>query len=421
MLGPASYAALAAAAVLQAAALLAASRARSSGGLSRIVEGVVVAVASTAILLTAGEVGLRLLHYGDRDARFGRSLEIVRHPNEDRVESGMPYHLNSMGFRDEELPAARLPGETRVLCLGDSSTFGFWVGQEEAYPQVLERILRDRTGNPAQVINAGAVGASSFQGRQLYERLAPRLPVDWVVVAFGHNDRWLRPLPDARGGTGKLVACVLQSRIFVLLEHALAPLRRSRQERYVPRVSAWDYGRNLAAIAELAHGHGARTIVLWLPENPAMTLEVARARALHAGGKDAEALRVLAPITRLAALNPYPDAYELQAEIAAVVGDEELARKATAEAALRVRTAPRDRDEESYRHAIDLVAEVPGTRVVAFDPRCVAGKFLDVCHPTPAFHAEIGRGLSRAILEDARGCCGCAAQPGAAATPGGDG
>lgn len=38
--------------------------------------------------------------------------------------------LNSQGFRDDEFPAKKLPSVFRIVCLGDSWTFGSNVGQD---------------------------------------------------------------------------------------------------------------------------------------------------------------------------------------------------------------------------------------------------------------------------------------------------
>lgn len=87
------------------------------------------------------------------------------------------------GYRDR--PLSDLPeGERRVLAAGDSSTFGWGVEDEQAWPSVLEEDL----GEGWQVINVGVPGYSSLQGLRVVERLAPTLAPDVLVVAFGAND-----------------------------------------------------------------------------------------------------------------------------------------------------------------------------------------------------------------------------------------
>src|SRR5204862_5082060 len=82
-----------------------------------------------------------------------------------------------------------------VLCVGDSFTFGLGAsGRDHAYPQTLERILRERTGDPSwQVINAGHPGQdSSAVLRHLDAQLAEHRPA-FVCVMVGCNDWWSKP------------------------------------------------------------------------------------------------------------------------------------------------------------------------------------------------------------------------------------
>src|SRR5262245_22363187 len=56
-----------------------------------------------------------------------------------RFQSGL-VNTNSQGFRGPELPA-EIADKRLVLALGESTTFGWAVGDEESYPSHLERIL----------------------------------------------------------------------------------------------------------------------------------------------------------------------------------------------------------------------------------------------------------------------------------------
>jgi acyl-CoA thioesterase-1 len=77
-------------------------------------------------------------------------------------------------------------GRTVVLCLGDSLTEGFGVEDEQAYPSVLERRLRDQ-GRDVRVINAGINGSTSASAaRRLRWQLKAK--PDVLVLALGGND-----------------------------------------------------------------------------------------------------------------------------------------------------------------------------------------------------------------------------------------
>ncbi len=86
-------------------------------------------------------------------------------------------------------PAANVP---RVVFLGDSLTAGLGLDEDEAYPALLERELRQE-GLPVQVINAGVSGDTSAGGLSRLGWLLGQHP-DVVVVGLGANDG-MRALP----------------------------------------------------------------------------------------------------------------------------------------------------------------------------------------------------------------------------------
>lgn len=76
------------------------------------------------------------------------------------VTGGHPIAYNSHGLRDVEFPEEPAAGEQRIVCAGDSSTFGAGVAMKETYPKQLERLLKAPAGCRWRVINAGGQGAS---------------------------------------------------------------------------------------------------------------------------------------------------------------------------------------------------------------------------------------------------------------------
>ncbi len=95
--------------------------------------------------------------------------------------------LNGDGFRDRWHPAERVDLVARVVCLGDSVTFGAEIAAEEAYPQVLERRLLGG-GRRVDVMNAGMPGWSTRQERIAYTRILRRYRPDRVVLGVCLND-----------------------------------------------------------------------------------------------------------------------------------------------------------------------------------------------------------------------------------------
>ncbi len=99
-------------------------------------------------------------------------------------------HINEHGFRGPSFKEQRPDRVFRVACIGDSTTFGWSVGDSEAFPAVLESMLtRDCGRGGVEVLNLGVTGYTSFQGMQLMKRCASDLDPQVVIFAFGPNDR----------------------------------------------------------------------------------------------------------------------------------------------------------------------------------------------------------------------------------------
>jgi len=109
-----------------------------------------------------------------------------------RERTRWTLRTNSRGYPGREAAYGPHPGTFRIVCLGDSSTFGWGVGGEDAYPALLEREVALRhPGLRVEVVNLGICGYSSLQGRVLLEREALRYEPDVVSLSYGSND-WSR-------------------------------------------------------------------------------------------------------------------------------------------------------------------------------------------------------------------------------------
>jgi lysophospholipase L1-like esterase len=172
--------------------------------------------------------------------------------------------VNRLGLRGAEIEADKTPGVFRVLCLGDSVTFGFKVRDAESYPARLQVLLRiDR---PVEVLNAGVPGYSSLQGARYLKRDLLRLKSDLIVVGFGRNDRWdAVTLPDSRIPTYSPAVFAARNWLWrwntvrllaTLFTHDAAPTTGKRVSRCSPAETA----ANFAEILRLARSAGARVV-----------------------------------------------------------------------------------------------------------------------------------------------------------------
>ena len=130
-------------------------------------------------------------------------------PRQDKIilYPGLPdYHvtINDLGFRITSPLAsgprslADIQNKWRILCLGDSETFGNHVGDEDSYPYQLQQLL-DRKGFNASVLNAGIGSATIPDYLDFLERKGAALQPAVVVVQFFDNDvgqlaDWKRPI-----------------------------------------------------------------------------------------------------------------------------------------------------------------------------------------------------------------------------------
>ena len=130
--------------------------------------------------LYAGDPGGMWWLKGDLD------LPAVPH-----IEEGTHFAVktNAIGLRDGLMPVA----SPWVLALGCSTTFGWGVEAEEAWPAVLEQEL----GVP--VVNGGIPGHSTEQGLVIAPKLLVHKP-DVVIFGWGLRDAQRTTVADADRG-----------------------------------------------------------------------------------------------------------------------------------------------------------------------------------------------------------------------------
>lgn len=198
-----------------------------------------------------------------------------------RVEFlGQRVEVDPEGFRNPvPSPASgdsEAAGASKTLvCLGDSTTFGWRVAGEESFPRRLAALL---PGDSWRVINAGVPGYSSLQVRLQAERWLPRWQPEVVVICVGNNEGWPveksdRRLHEERRVEAAVTALLSRSSFFSWAAERLRPQEEPRAfiaaglEGTEPRVSLADFEDNVARTIVLARGQGARVILLGPPTN----------------------------------------------------------------------------------------------------------------------------------------------------------
>ncbi|MCG3134996.1 MAG: hypothetical protein HMLKMBBP_02489 [Planctomycetes bacterium] len=179
---------------------------------------------------------------------------------------------NSAGLRmASDVPDRPDPKRRRVLCVGDSCTYGLGVALVDAWPTQ----LAERSG--LDVLNAGVPGYSSHQGAILAARLQQRFRPDVTIVQFGNNDAAPWPSRDGdavaaiedheRSGVMWRSAVAQRSRLAAMVFGWTSPRRAppgvltpERIAELRPRVPADRYAENLRRICA---GSPRAIVVVW--------------------------------------------------------------------------------------------------------------------------------------------------------------
>jgi lysophospholipase L1-like esterase len=193
-----------------------------------------------------------------------------------------PVTTSSDRLRYDRPLGRKPPGTFRVLCAGDSVTFGYGVPQIalkrplerhpdwQPYPVRLERALR--AANPGRAVEVAPLavpGYSTHQGLAWMRRDLRALEPDLVTVLYGWNDIVLRAQSDA--AAMKTDAWSAFSRALVARSQALLRLWTAVHARGggapsaasgVPRVGRDAYVANIRAMAELVRASGAVVVVI---------------------------------------------------------------------------------------------------------------------------------------------------------------
>lgn len=110
----------------------------------------------------------------------------------DRSIKNLPFEvsINAQGFRgDEDVSETKKPGSFRILCLGDSYSYGVGVKNGETYPAMLESFLSQKfSGVDFQVINAASPFYGVFDELDYYRDKGRKLKADLVILQFSIDD-----------------------------------------------------------------------------------------------------------------------------------------------------------------------------------------------------------------------------------------
>jgi lysophospholipase L1-like esterase len=195
---------------------------------------------------------------------------------------------NSLGYRSPEFDLQKPPGTIRIVCFGDSSTFGIGARMEDSWPALLDDFLNARGEQKFQVINAGVPGYTSHQGLQHMRQEVDRLQPDIVFASYANNDFWrwgdrTDQQHARRFGNSSLHSRLMQSRLLQVVDHFARPRAEptasewaqsttfnyvTPNDGWVPRVPLEHFEANIGEMCDVCESRRIpMTLVLW-PDQP---------------------------------------------------------------------------------------------------------------------------------------------------------
>jgi lysophospholipase L1-like esterase len=193
------------------------------------------------------------------------------------------FSTNKQGIRYHKNLGKKKKDTIRIVCLGDSITFGYRVPttfpqnpyyyekSHIPYPSLIEKYLQTKNPNKTvEVIPMAVPGYTTYQGLRWIEKDINSLRPDLVVVLFGWNDSEMHPqsdkeaLPDSWHRAAQR-ALLSKSQALIYSSNWIGSKKKSEtKERieYKPRVSREDYILNILSIKDMAKEYGSEILVL---------------------------------------------------------------------------------------------------------------------------------------------------------------
>jgi lysophospholipase L1-like esterase len=187
---------------------------------------------------------------------------------------GDGLHVNAAGLRGTELPVD-LAARDVVLAVGESSTFGWRVGDDETYPahlqHIFDRMLRPR---PLHVLNAGVPSYTSPQVAAYLQELLPRYRPRIVLASVLWNDALFACMPNWMPDY-LIHQRPAAWRRFLLQHSGLYRALAIREDRGGPTDALVNdralsfYADNMTAMARTCRAHGVQLVFLRPSVDPA--------------------------------------------------------------------------------------------------------------------------------------------------------
>ena len=155
----------------------------------------------------------------------------------------------------------------QVVFLGDSTTFGIAVDDDQTFPALIQRRWPG-----VQCLNLGVPGYTAYQGRRWLERFPFEASPDVVVITFGFNDAaaWddLSDTEHARRSTAERARLVSHIRLITLLRQAFPPPEPAVPDAGTlrPRLTDDEFADELRAMIAWCRARQAEPVLMVWPK-----------------------------------------------------------------------------------------------------------------------------------------------------------
>ncbi len=196
---------------------------------------------------------------------------------------GKKLRTNELGLRSRPLADIGKDAKT-VLVLGPSSTFGWGLEEDQTYTAILRKLLENaHPESRINVINAGQIGYSSWQGLEFYKSYFHNsMKLDIIVIAYGVNDVDKFRFYFSSSLSDKTEFSVPKKRLEIFMQNwlyarsSVSLISRLRHvtsrmtgcyQKTMPvrRVDDADFMKNIEDLIRLGTSRGARVILLTSP------------------------------------------------------------------------------------------------------------------------------------------------------------
>lgn len=194
------------------------------------------------------------------------------------------YFLPKAGFfrgpqGSIDCPKEKEEGEIRIICIGDSTTYGFAVNYHDSWVYLLGKMLAEKyPGKKIRVLNAGLSGATSKQVKRFFQFHIVFYQPDillWRETDGAATDTYLVSNTLTDSARLFLWRCLYESRVFrvvcVLLDHAkteipnrpanaLFDFLTDRFSKHSPILSE-GFDSDFDIVERIAREHGVRHVL----------------------------------------------------------------------------------------------------------------------------------------------------------------